>query len=113
MTLIPLRAMVRKDLQLFFSDRRSVIVSFVVPIAIASFFGSIFGGQSQSSEAAKIAVAVIDQDGGAISKAIVTGMQGDKNFKLTTPSEAEARDAVRAGRLAAAVIVPRGFGDAA
>ena len=33
--MIPLLAMIRKDLQLFFSDRRSVIVSFVVPIAIA------------------------------------------------------------------------------
>jgi len=35
MAVIPLLAMVRKDLQLFFSDKRSVIVSFVVPIAIA------------------------------------------------------------------------------
>ena len=34
---IPFVAMVRKDLQLFFSDRRSVIVSFVVPIAPGGF----------------------------------------------------------------------------
>ena len=31
MALTPLRAMIRKDLLLFFSDRRSVIVSFIVP----------------------------------------------------------------------------------
>jgi linearmycin/streptolysin S transport system permease protein len=113
MALIPLLAMVRKDLQLFFSDKRSVIVSFVVPIAIASFFGSIFSGPTRNSEPAKIAVAIIDQDGSAISTGIVTGMQADRNFKVTTPSEAEARDAVRRGRLAAAVIVPKGFGEAA
>jgi ABC-2 type transport system permease protein len=113
MSLIPLSAMVRKDLQLFFSDRRSVIVSFVVPIAIASFFGSIFSGPSRSSEPAKIAVAIIDQDSSPISTGIVAGMQADKNFKVTTPPEAEARDAVRSGRLAAAVIIPKGFGDAA
>jgi linearmycin/streptolysin S transport system permease protein len=113
MALIPLLALVRKDLQLFFSDRRSVIVSFVVPIAIASFFGSIFSGPSRDSEPAKISVAIIDQDGSAISKGIVAGMQADKNFKVMTPAEAEARDAVRGGRLAAAVIVPRGFGEAA
>src|SRR4029077_14218707 len=95
MAFIPLLAMVRKDLQLFFADRRSVIVSFVVPITIASFFGSIFGGPSQNSEPARIPVAVIDQDGSAISKSIVVGMQGDKNFKVTSPAEAEARDAVR------------------
>src|SRR5256885_2010916 len=113
MSLTPLAAMVRKDLQLFFSDKRSVIVSFVVPIAIASFFGSIFSGPNRSSEPARIAVAIIDQDDSAISKGIVAGMQADKNFKVTTPTEAEARDAVRRGRFAAAVIVPKGFGDAA
>ena len=106
MSLIPLSAMVLKDLQLFFSDRRSVIVSFVVPIAIASFFGSIFSGPSRSSEPAKIAVAIIDQDSSPISTGIVAGMQADKNFKVTTPPEAEARDAVQRGSLAAAVIIP-------
>jgi ABC-2 type transport system permease protein len=113
MALIPLLAMVRKDLQLFFGDRRSVIVSFVVPIAIASFFGSIFSGPSNNREPARIAVAIIDQDASAISKSIVAGAQTDKNLKLTMPTEAEARDAVRRGRTSVAIIIPDGFGDAA
>ena len=37
-------ALVRKDLKLFFSDRRALLMSIVAPIAIASFFGYIFGG---------------------------------------------------------------------
>src|SRR5438093_137913 len=53
MRLKPVLAMVRKDLLIFFGDRRSVILSFVVPIAIASFFGSIFSG-SGSSDPARI-----------------------------------------------------------
>ena len=89
MPLIPLVAMVRKDLLLFFSDRRSVIVSFVVPIAIASFFGSIFSGPSNSSEPARIAVAVVDHDVSLISKAILAGAQTDKNLKVATPTEDE------------------------
>ena len=36
MPFTPLLAMVRKDLLLFFSDSRAVIVTFAVPIAIAS-----------------------------------------------------------------------------
>ena len=59
MAIIPLLAMIRKDLLLFFSDRRAVIVSFAVPIAIGSFFGSIFGGPSNNAEPAKITIAVI------------------------------------------------------
>lgn len=112
MAAIPLLAMVRKDLQLFFADRRSVIVSFVVPIAIASFFGSIFGGPSQNREPARIAVAIIDQDASPISKGIVAGVQADKNFNTTTPTEEDARDAVRRGKIAVAVVIPKNFGEA-
>ena len=113
MAFTPLVAMVRKDLQLFFSDRRSVIVSFVVPIAIASFFGSIFSGPSNNGEPARIAVAIVDQDSSAISRAIVAGAQGDRNLKLTTLDEAEARGVVRNGKTAVAVVIPKGFGEAA
>ena len=98
MAFIPLAAMVRKDLLLFFSDRRSVIVSFVVPIAIASFFGSIFSGPGNNAEPARIAVSIVDHDSSAISKAIVAAADADKNFRLTRPDEAGARDAVKRGR---------------
>jgi ABC-2 type transport system permease protein len=112
MALIPLLAMIRKDLQLFFSDRRSVIVSFVVPIVIASFFGSIFSGP-KSSARARIGVAIVDQDGSTISRAIVAGAQADENLTLTTPSADSARDLVRRGKTGVAVVIPKGFGDAA
>jgi ABC-2 type transport system permease protein len=112
MAVIPLLAMVRKDLLLFFSDRRSVIVSFVVPIAIASFFGAVFSGGGQNREPARIAVAIVDQDGSAISKAIIAGAETDKNLKVAKPTVDEARAAVKAGRTAVAVVIPKGFGDA-
>jgi ABC-2 type transport system permease protein len=104
--------MVRKDLQLFFSDRRSVIVSFVVPIAIASFFGAVFSGGGQNREPARIAVAIVDQDGSSISKAIVAGAESDKNLKLAKPTADEAREAVKKGSTAVAILIPKGFGDA-
>ena len=74
-------ALVRKDLQLFFSDRRAVILTFAVPIAIASFFGSIFGGSgNDNAEPARIPIAIVDRDGSAISKAIVSGIQADRSL---------------------------------
>jgi len=113
MALIPVAAMVRKDLQLFFSDRRAVIMSFLVPIAIASFFGSIFSGPSRNAEPARIAVAIVDHDLSAISRGIVAGAQGDRNLKIDLAAETDARDSVRRGRTVVAVIIPAGFGDAA
>jgi ABC-2 type transport system permease protein len=106
------RAMVRKDLLLFFTDRRSVIMSFAAPIAIASFFGFIFSG-NQSSETARVPVRVVDQDGSVISKAIVQGLSADKSLAVTGGSLDESREAVRRGKTTVAVVVPAGFGDAA
>jgi linearmycin/streptolysin S transport system permease protein len=107
-------ALVRKDLLLFFGDRRAVILSFAVPIAIASFFGSIFGGSgNESREPVRIPVAVVDQDGSAISKAIVAGMQKDAGLRASTLAAADARSGVQKGDLTVAVVIPAGFGDAA
>jgi len=108
----PLVAMVRKDLLLFFSDRRSVIVSFVVPIAIASFFGSIFSGASRNGERARVAVMVVDRDESAISRGIVSGAQADTNLAVTLTNADVARDSVRRGKTSVGVIVPKGFGEA-
>ncbi|HUR32734.1 MAG TPA: ABC transporter permease [Vicinamibacterales bacterium] len=106
----PILAMVRKDLQLFFTDRRAVIMTIVAPIAIASFFGSIFSGNN--GEPAKIPVAIVDQDGSAIAKGILAGAQGDKNLQVTVPGVDEARAQVKAGTVSVAVVIPPGFGDA-
>src|SRR5262245_13895059 len=106
-------AVVRKDLLLFFSDRRAVIMSFAVPIAIASFFGSIFSGPGRNTEAAKIPIIVVDQDGGTISTSILDGLQKDRNFAVTTTTVDEARDTVKRGKTSAAIVIPKGFGDAA
>lgn len=113
MSMTPVIAMVRKDLRLFFSDRRAVIMGFVVPIAIASFFGSIFSGGAGSTEAAKIPVAIVDEDQSAISTAIVARARADTTFAVTTPGAGEAREAVRRGRVTVAVVIPSGFGAAA
>ena len=110
--LTPVIAMVRKDLLLFFSDRRSVIVRFVVPIAIASFFGSIFSGASRNGERARVAVMVVDRDESAISRGIASGAQADTNLAVTLTNADVARDSVRRGKTSVGVIIPKGFGEA-
>jgi ABC-2 type transport system permease protein len=113
MALTMLVAMVRKDLLLFFADRRAVIMSFAVPIAIASFFGSLFSGPSSTTETARIPVAVVDQDGSAISRGIVAGAVADKSLMVKKTTAADAREQVRRGDTTVGVVIPRGFGDAA
>jgi ABC-2 type transport system permease protein len=104
-------AMVRKDLLLFFSDRRSVIVAFAVPIFIGSFIGSITGGSGANNEPPKVSLALADEDGSAISKAIVAGAQADKNLKVTVTTASDAKDLVLKGTDAVGVILPDKFGE--
>ena len=113
MALIPLFAMVRKDLQIFVSDRRAVIMAFAAPIVIGSFFGAVFSGAGDSGEAARIPVLVVDQDGGAISKRIVAAVTADTTLEVRTATADEARDIVRRGDVSVGVVIPKGFGDAA
>src|SRR4030095_8340299 len=96
-----LRAMVRKDLQLFISDRRAVIMSFIAPIAIASFFGSLFSGPG-NSEPAKSGVSSVDEEASAVSKRIAAGAAGDKTLAVSSPTREAARDEVRAGKVTVA-----------
>jgi len=113
MAITPFAAMIRKDLQLFFSDRRAVVLTFAVPIAIASFFGSIFSGARTSREAAKIPIVLVDHDESAVSRGIVAATAADKTFTTRPASEDEARDLVRRGTATVGVVIPKGFGDAA
>jgi ABC-2 type transport system permease protein len=112
MMLTPLAAMIRKDLQLFFSDRRAVIMGFVAPIVIASFFGSIFSGSSNGGEPARIPVAVVDQDNSAVSQAVVASSQSDAMLAVRAMAADAAREAVRRGDITVAVVIPAGFGNA-
>ena len=108
--MIPFLALVRKDLKLFFNDRRAVIVSILVTIVLASFFGYLFGGQGGNAETSKVPVLVIDQDGSDISRGLITQLGSDKNLDVR-PSTLEAgREAVRKGKATAAIVIPKDFG---
>lgn len=111
-SLVP--ALVRKDLRVMLSDRRAVMISFLVPIALASFMALILGGSGAgSSPPGQIAIRVTDLDQTALSKGIAKKLQDEKSLDVALSGEPEARDAVRRGKAVAAVVIPSGFGDAA
>jgi len=106
----PFLALVLKDLKLHLSNRRALILTLAVPIAIASFFGSIFGGGSGKTKPSGIAIQVANLDHSDISNEIVTNLMRDATLRVTLVAEPEARDAIRNGKVAVAVIFPKNFG---
>jgi len=105
-----LLALVRADLVLYLSNRRALLISFVAPILIAGFFGMTLGGNT-SKRPARVPVAVVDLDQSTLTKAIVASMRKDENFDLRDFELAPAIEQVRAGKIRAAVVLPKGFGD--
>jgi ABC-2 type transport system permease protein len=104
-------AIVRKDLTFFFSDRRTLVITLVTPIAIASFFGMLFSGEGERHAPSKVRVHVLDQDQSLVSAGISAGLASEAMLALTPAPLAEAREAVRKGKAAAVLLIPKGFGE--
>jgi ABC-2 type transport system permease protein len=104
-------ALIRKDLILFLSDRRALIVSLALPIVIGAFFGYVFGGSGAKGSA--IEIALVLQDTSESGRKIAAGLTSDPSLHVTSIALAAAQQAVRKGDQKVAVVIPAGFGEAA
>src|SRR5438045_1305098 len=102
-------ALVRKDLLLYFSNRRSVLMAIVAPILIAAFFGSLFGGRG-GDKPANIPVAITDLDRSELSARIVAALRADSALAVSETDAADGAAQVKAGQQRAAIVLPAGFG---
>ena len=94
-----------KDLRLLMRDRTNAFFVIVFPLAIAIFFGSIFGGSSRS-----IPVAVVIESAGPAATDFANALEKDSTLSVRIlPSREEADASVRLGRVAACVIIPKTF----
>jgi ABC-2 type transport system permease protein len=112
MSIRPLLALVVKDLRVFLSDRYALVLSFLAPVALASFMALIFGGAGPAPPS-RIPIRLTDEDGSAIARRIVSGSMGDDRLLAVEQPREEARSAVRTGDAVLSVVIPPGFGEAA
>jgi ABC-2 type transport system permease protein len=109
--LTPFLALVRKDLILYVSDRRALLMHLVLPIVIAAFFGSVFGGST--SKGGGIDVALVQLDTSEAGARIAAGLKGESTLHVTPMTLDQAEQAVRKGSQAVAIVLPAGFSEAA
>lgn len=107
-----LLALVRKDLILYVNDRRALLLHLLMPVVLAAFFGSLFGGSS-TERTSKIDVGLVLLDQSDSGKKIAAGLKTDESLRIVELSATEAQQQVRAGKLPVAVVIPDGFGTAA
>lgn len=104
-----IRALMRAELKLFFSDPRAVILYVAVPVFIASFIGSMTGGGG-SSGSGRIHLWIADLDGSAVSRGVISNLATDAAFRVTVTNDAAVRARVLAGKVPVGLILPHGFG---
>ena len=109
----PFLALLRKDFQVFFNDRRAVIMSFVAPILIGSFFGYVFGGSTNPSDPGKTTVLIVDQENGTVSRDITARLKAEKSIDAKSATLEDARALVRKGSAPVAIVIPADFGASA
>jgi len=113
-------AVVRTHLARLRRDRAAFVLAFVVPIVFFSIFAGIFGGSRGGTP--RITVAVVDEDRSENSRRLVAAMKAERGLSVVAgkiPSaggseapfdRASAEEAVRAGSLPLALVIPKGFG---
>jgi len=104
-----LLAVTQKDLKLLYRDKGGFFFTFIFPIIMAVFFGSMMSG---SGGIKGISLQVVDADQSVISKAFVDKLDAAAELKVVLSDEATARETVRKGKAAAYLILPKGFGEA-
>ncbi len=104
-------ALAAKDLRLLVRVKSGLFFAFAWPLVIAILFGAVFSGSSDGGSR-RLAVALADEDQSAGSKEFAATLASSADFNVRPASRAEAIGLVRKRREAAALILPKGFGEA-
>ena len=102
-------AILLKDLKLFFSDRKSVLLTFLLPILLISLFAFAFGGIGSSSEPRVINLLLTDIDDTTETKTLISSLEEIKGLKIITTTLEKATNAVRKGDYLGVLILKEGF----
>jgi ABC-2 type transport system permease protein len=101
-----------KDWLQLVRDRRTFLFMLIMPVAFTLLFGYAFGGFSGPSDS-RLPVGYLDEDHSSISKKLTELLSTSKVIRLDqdpTRSTSDLETLVAGNKLAAAVIVPTGYG---
>jgi len=98
-----------KDLRVLISDRGNIFWVFGFPVIFALFFGAIYSGADKGPSGMEIAV--VNEDNSEFSNAYISKLQSDEALKIINLGRDEAIEQVRKGKVAATIILNKGFGD--
>ncbi len=105
-----LRSEIEKDSRQFFRERRTLVLLFAAPVIVLLILGGVFG--RTTAEIGGTEIGLCDMDNSRISTLFVSGVMNSTkitDYSNMTECNLFVEKEVREGRLAAAVVIPKGF----
>jgi len=99
----------RKDLKLFFSDKRSVLLGFLLPIVLITLFALAFGGGGGGYNTVTLPVADIDSTEATIN--VIADLDSVKGLDMEPMALEEAKELVMKGKRVGVLVFYTGFKD--
>lgn len=100
-----------KDLRLFVKDKRSMLITFAIPIALITLFALAFGGAGNSGKDAKISLQLSDLDHTEASASAIQIFDSLKNVNVLKVTLEQAQEKIKNGDEACVLIIQKGFSD--
>lgn len=101
-----------KDLRLFFKDRRSMMLTFLLPVALITLFAFAFGGAGRDKEKpVEYELPVCDLDSTDASREAIAKLDSQKTIRVVMVQLEVAREAVKKGKEDCLLIFHKGFSD--
>ena len=101
------------ELLLLRKDRMAAVWMIILPLAMTTIMGMVFGGFSGGSETVVIDLPVVDHDGGEMAAVVLDILSQTENLHLETAYDEEtARQLVTDGKRAGAMVIPSDFSTA-
>jgi len=103
--------LVSKDLKIFIQDKKAVMLTFLLPIALISLFAITFGGVGGGSSFSPVKLLVVNQDNSDFANDLVADLDSSNMIRVEPSTAAEATEKVRKGDRVAALVIHQGEAD--
>lgn len=104
---------IKKDLKIYLSDKKGMLLTFLLPIILITLFAFAFGGVGRKKSTPRPStLLVVDKDSSKISQDFIAQLDALSTLRLVAKKEGEAVDLVQKGKNTAALIFYKGFSEA-
>jgi ABC-2 type transport system permease protein len=99
--------LLKKDFLRLSRDRVALLLLFIVPFALITLFGQVFGINRKDSGPVGVPLAVVDSSDNVVGQKLLTALQAEPAFQVVPiQTEAQARTLLRADQYRFALVLP-------